>query len=197
MAEKPNTEVKLRRVRMLYPKCYKAETVKNDGGDGKPRYGAEFYFDKEADKEAIAQIKKAIKAAFEAKWPGEAVKLKFDNCALRDGDSDNCGRTGDLYKGHFYLSANRAESQGPVPVFRGQQQLLTDDGTIYGGCYVHAMIRFYAMEAAAGRQVNCSLEGIKFAAHGEKIGAASATAKDFEDFDEDEDDGEGAPDQWE
>ena len=47
------------------------------------------------------------------------------------------------------------------------------ESLIYSGCYVHAVLDLWAQDNKWGRRVNCTLQGVMFAADGENFGGSS------------------------
>ena len=67
---------------------------------------------------------------------------------------------------------------------------MKEDGIIYSGCYVNALIddSFYCYTNYSGG-VSASLLGVQFAGDGESFeGSRVADVKEFDEFDEDDDD---------
>ena len=72
----------------------------------------------------------------------------------------------------------------------GSENLVKEDGIIYSGCYVNALIddSFYCYTNYSGG-VSASLLGVQFAGDGESFeGSRVADVKEFDEFDEDDDD---------
>lgn len=119
-------------------------------------------FDKKADMEAI------IREAAVAKWGAKAdAYIK----SLRNGNFF-CWKDGDLkpdtagFPGNMSLKASNALQPR---VYNGNRQLLaTEDGTIYSGCYVHAIVEVYAWESkVGGRGISATIHQVMFAKDGE------------------------------
>lgn len=189
MAEKSQVgEVRLENVRLSFcDALFEAEEVKG----GKPRFGSNFLVDPstESGKKNDAKIRAAIKAVREEKWGEDGPKLKPNLLAYRDGDDESW----DGYAGMWYVSASRAEKLGPpVVVDRNPKIALTaKSGKPYAGCYVNAIVRFWAQDDAEyGKRVNATLEAVQFFKDGDGFGATRVDAtKAFDDFG---DDGEGS-----
>lgn len=180
-----NLRMRLDNVRVDWPNLFKGQQYQ---GTGAYRCGATLIIP--PDHSQFPAVQAAIKAAAETKWKDKApAKLKAaqakDNVCLRDGDL----KTGsDGYAGNFYISASckgdEVEERCEKPaVYDAQRQKVTDpkDNPIYRGCYVNAVVEFYAMDQY-GDQVNCKLVGIQFRADGDAFGSAPARADDFEDM---------------
>lgn len=188
MAEKSQVgEVRLENVRLSFcDALFEPEIVRG----GKPRYSSNFIIDPstESGKKNDAKVKAAIKAVREEKWGPDFPKLKADQLAYRDGDEESW----DGYEGNWYVSTSRAEKLGPpVVVDRNPKiQLTQKSGKPYAGCYVNAIVRFWAQDDQEfGKRVNCTLEAVQFFKDGDSFGATRVdAAKAFDDFGDDGED---------
>lgn len=165
----PKTEVRLERVRLSYPALFRPKSYEgNDEGNAK--YSASFIIDPDTPegKKAIAACEDAIDEAKFEKWGNKQPRIGDDKIALRDDkgeDTDN-----PEYEGMWYVSASNARR--PKVLDRDGRSPLTDeDGVVYGGCYVNAIVRFWAQDNKYGKRVNASLEGVQFVKDGEAFGA--------------------------
>lgn len=118
-------------------------------GAGRFRTGGKFLIEK-----GSAQAKlcwDAIKEVTEAKWKDKAQGIvdrliKKDDICLHDGDET----THEYQHGHYHLSANCAGSETaagaamPVILNAAAQRVGLDKNQIYRGCYVKALVEFYA-----------------------------------------------------
>lgn len=194
MAEKSQVgEVRLQNVRLSFSDAlFEPEKV----NDGKPRYSANFLIDPStpSGKENDAKIKKAIEACRVEKWGEDYPKLKSNLLAYRDGDDESW----DGYAGNWYVSSSRAEKLGPpVVVDRNPKIALTQkSGKPYPGCYVNAIVRFWAQDDKEfGKRVNATLEAVQFFKDGDPFGATRIDAtKAFDDFGDDDDAGSAGDD---
>lgn len=197
----PKLEVRLERVRLSYPALFRPKAFEGQGGRGKGRdrdddselkYGASFIIDPETPhgKKALDQCEDAIDEAKFIEWGNKQPSLKDDKLALRDDkgeDTDNpeC-------EGMWYVSASN--KRRPKVLDRDGRTPLTDeDGVIYGGCYVNAIVRFWAQDNKWGKRVNASLEGVQFVKDGEAFGAPPLSDDAFDPV-EDEGDSRGRRD---
>lgn len=186
-SEKSNVgEVHLKNVRLSFPALFEPEVMQGSDGKAKPRYKANFLIDKstphgEANHKAIIA---AIKAVRVEKWGEDYPKLKPNQLAYRDGNEENW----DGYEGHWYVSANSPETRPPLVIDRNRSRLSAKSGRPYAGCYVNAIVRFWAQDDKEfGKRVNCSLEGVQFFKDGEAFGAPQISEDRFESFDDDSD----------
>lgn len=183
----PNTNplrFRIDNVRVDWPELF---TGKQFNGTGNYRCGAQLII--EPDHPQFKQVENAIEKAAADKWKDKAAsrlkgaRLK-DNVALRDGDAK---AKFDGYAGNYYISASckgddeEAKCEKPT-VYDKFRNVVTEarQNPIYRGCYVNALVEFYAMDQY-GDQVNCKLIGIQFRRDGDAFGSAPARADDFED----------------
>lgn len=175
-------QVKLANVRLSYPSLFKKAQQQN----GDLKYQASFIFPKDDEK-----LKKALEKAYDEvcneKFNGKIPKFKGDRYPIRDGDDPkNTGEDrGPEYEGMFYINA---KSDKPPVLMDGKKNRLTeDDGTLYAGCYVNAIVTLYAVNKDDVKGVFVSLDGVMFARKGEAFGAAPISEEEFADFEDAED----------
>lgn len=182
------TRFRIDNVRADWPNLFKGEQYQ---GTGNYRCGVTLIIS--PDHPQYKQVEKAIETAAAEKWKDKApANMKAarakDNLCLRDGDTK--AATSDGYAGNFYISASckgaetEAECDKPT-VYTADRVKVTSpaDSPIYRGCYVNALVEFYAMDAY-GSQVNCKLVAVQFRKDGDAFGSAPAKADDFEDLSE-------------
>ena len=171
-------KVKLQNVRLAFPKLFKAEQV---NGEGDPQFSATFILPKNHPN--VPDIERAIEQVARDKWADKAdavlkkIKLERKTC-LNDGDlkADLDG-----YAGNLYINANNKTR--PYVIDRDKTQLNPDDGTIYAGCYVYAVIDVWAMDNNFGKRVCASLSGVQFYRDGDAFASSGiASADDFDDL---------------
>lgn len=172
-------QIKLTNVRLAFPDLFNATQI---NGDGDAKFRATFLISKE-DKKQIAEIEKAILQTATAKWgaKAEAViksirgnSMRFN---LRDGDEK---ADYDGYEGCMSLSAS--SKTRPYVADRDNSPLAESDGKPYSGCYVNALISFFAYDKQ-GKGISASLSGVQFSKDGDAFGGGRpATAADFDDL---------------
>lgn len=171
-------KVKLEKVRLAFPKLFKAEQV---NGEGEPRFSATFIFPK--DHPNVKDIENAILQVAKEKWADKAdvilkkVKAELKTC-LKDGDlkADLEG-----FVGNYFLNANNITR--PYVINRDKALLTADDGVIYAGCYVYALIDIWAMDNKFGKRICASLSGVQFYKDGDAFtGGGVASDADFDDL---------------
>lgn len=184
MSKDPCT-VTLKRVRLSYPHIFKPRAF-TDGAE--PAYQGAFLLDKDksSHQKQIDAVDEAIEAAKEKLWGNKPPKIKKRNIAFRDGDDP--GEDEEVRpenEGQMIVSARNYKR--PLVIDRDKSPLTEGDGVIYGGCYVDAIVRYWAQDYRGTSRVNCSLEAVKFNDDGDPFGAAPLTPDAFDD-DGDEDD---------
>lgn len=171
-------KVKLQNVRLAFPKLFKAEQV---NGEGDPQFSATFILPKNHPN--VKDIENAILQVAKEKWADKAdailkkVKAELKTC-LKDGDlkADLEG-----FAGNYFLSASNKTR--PYVINRDKTQLTPDDGVMYAGCYVYAVIDIWAMDNKFGKRICASLSGVQFYKDGDAFtGGGIASDDDFDDL---------------
>jgi hypothetical protein len=197
------SKVILKNVRISFPRLFKAEGFQ--GSDQNKKYSANFILDADnpEHKKAIKQLKAAIDAVgsekFGKKWKGgdmtvKGYCLKSADESLQDekfvSDVDIEDNDGNMpsYAENAYL-VGASETKRPTVVGRDKTPLTEEDGVIYGGCYVTAIINLWAQDNSYGKRVNANLLGVQFKKDGEAFATSeSVNEDDFDDDFEDDDD---------
>lgn len=182
-----NQVVRLKNVRLSYPKLAKAEQyVSNGKPSGKPRFSASFQV--EPGSETYKAIEAAIKQAAADRWGKDAdKKLK----GLRGNSNKFCWVDGDTKddesaEGKWILTSHRAESQGRPGIYAKDRSQLApgDEQFPYAGCYVNAMVEIWAQDGE-NTGIRCTLLSVQFKADGEAFaGGRKPSADDYEDEEE-------------
>lgn len=145
------------------------------------KYSTQLLIDK-SDKETLAKIKAAIKAAVEggkSRLANSKGKIPRDlKMPLHDGDTE---RDGTEYEGMFYFNASTKNK--PVICDR-RRQAITDRSEVYSGCYANVAVNFYAFSKGGSAGIAAGLLGIQKVRDGEQLGGSSVSAGDFEDLGE-------------
>lgn len=177
-----STKVVTGKVRLSYARLFEPYSVNGS----EPKYSVCLLIPK-SDKETIAKIKAAQKAAAEAgkdKFNGKVpANLKT---TLRDGDEDADTVANPEYAGHYYI--NVSSKQKPGVVDRDLNPIL-NAGEVYSGCYARASINFFAYNTAGNKGISASLNNIQKLADGDVLGGAGSSPEaDFgDDFDDADD----------
>lgn len=184
-ASKTAGQITLKNVRLSFPELFQAKAI--DGG--KLRYTANFLIPKD-DKVQLKAVKNIIDQITAEEFGGKA--LPADKLPFRDGDEKEY----DGYAGHYAISAaKQAELGRPTVVDRDKTPLAAEDGKPYPGCYVNAIVRFYALNGKSakkpngyGKRICASLEVVQFAKDGEPFGAPKANLDELPDMEDGGDD---------
>lgn len=169
-------KVNLNNVRLTFPQLFDAKQV---NGQGDPKFSAAFLIPR--DHPQLGAVKEAIKAAADAKWGAKALEVlkalqASDKLALHDGDAKS---EYDGYAGNFFVNASNKIR--PLVIGQQREPLTAADGKPYSGCYVNAIVEFWAQDNQFGKRVNASLLGVQFVKDGERLaGGGVAAADDFE-----------------
>jgi hypothetical protein len=167
-------EVKIKKARVSFPFLHKQ--------DDEGKFRAALILDPATPegKQAITDIEAAMAQVKTAKW-GAKVPPKLKISCLKDGDAE--GRP--EFAGKMLCQASNTVQPG----------LYDSDGSVldalsgkpYGGCYVHAIVDVHAWDNTNGKGVRASLQGVKFAAHGDAFaGGTKADVSAFDGFGDDE-----------
>lgn len=147
------------------------------------KYSTQLLIDK-SDKETLAKIKAAIKAAVEggkSRLANSKGKIPKDlKMPLHDGDTERKGVA--EYQGMIYFNASTKNK--PVICDR-RRQAITDRSEVYSGCYANVAVNFYVFNKGGSAGVAAGLLGIQKVRDGEQLGGSSVSAGDFEDLGED------------
>lgn len=173
-------EVKLNNVRLSFESVFKKKRFGED--DANPKYAATFLMDKRKQRDLIDSCWDAIDDAKYAEWGDKQPSIREDKLALRDGDDESY----DGYEGCMFVAAR--SDRRPKVFDRDKTPLTEEDGRIYSGCYVNAVVRFWPQNNKWGKRINASLEGVQFVRDGDAFGPPPLSD---DAFDELPDDGEG------
>ena len=167
----------LKNVRLSFPSLF--QKAKFNGAETK--YEATLLLDKEAHADIIKEIQKGI--AEKIKTDLKGAKLGADKICLRDGE--DAGYDG--YEG--CMSFKAANNKRPLVIDRDKTPLTEEDGKIYSGCYVNAIVELWSMNNEYGKRVCGNLLGVQFFRDGEPFAASgeSAGVDDFDSFEDDND----------
>lgn len=194
-------KLKLRKVRVSFADgLFKAKAM--EAGQT-PKFGADFLLVPGSTVHVVAADNKetpidplqALLAVANETWKGKGAEmlqaLEASKKCLRDGNKrmNKQGEAYDDYKGLLYFSAKNKRQ--PALFNLARQPVTSDDGTIYSGCYVTAVIDLYGLADPKKKGVHASLLGVQFTGHGEAF-AGSGSRADESDFD-DLSDGASAP----
>lgn len=173
MASEKSTKVITGKALFCYVNLIKP-TAMNEGDT--PKYNCAVLIPK-TDKETIAKINNAIKAATQeglAVFGGKAPAKM--NSPLRDGDEE---RPDDpAFAGMMFLNPKSLVKPGIVD--RNLQEIIDPD-EIYSGMYGRASLVFYAYSKAGNKGIAVGLNNIQKLEDGERLGGGSSPSEDFGD----------------
>ena len=173
-------QIRVKNARLSYPNLFKPRA----GDEGKePKYSACFILAKTDPQ--VAEIKALCQKVALEKFGGK-IPAGLKQC-LRDGAEK--ADTGGFDESVMFFNA--ASKNRPPVVGRQKEPLDGSNGRPYGGCYVNAIVDFYAINNPGdkgGKRVCCEVNAVQFWADGEPFGSAPVDAAKA--FDAAEDDGE-------
>lgn len=170
--------IKLNNVRLSFPSLFKPAVF--NGVEGK--YEATFLIPK-SDKAVKAQLDAAIKALLVE----NKAKVPADKICLKDGDESEY----DGYAGNWSIKASNKDLKGRIRDRNPKVILLEDDGKIYAGCRVNAMVEFWFQNNNYGKRINANLLGVQFFEDDKPFGTGGSNVdldNEFETFEELSDD---------
>jgi hypothetical protein len=173
-------KVKLQNVRLSFPSLFN----KAKFNDQETKFEATFLLHKDEQADLIAKIEAQLDAVAKEHFKGKVPKgLKL---CLADGDEKEY----DGYENHMSLKA--ASNKRPTIIDRDKTPLAEDDGVVYAGCYVNAIVDFWVQDNSWGKRINSNLLGVQFFKDGDGFGAGDTdVTNDFDAFDDFEDDDDG------
>jgi hypothetical protein len=138
------------------------------------------------DKKEHAAVIKEIQAEMTRLCKDELKSklLPEDRLCLKDGDD---GEREEL-QGKMYIKASTKKR--PLVLNRDKTPLTEEDGVIYPGCMVNAIVNLWAMSNEFGKRINSQLEGIMFWKDNEPFGSPSIDVNEFDAFGDAPDDEE-------
>jgi hypothetical protein len=169
-------------VRLAFPDLFEATQVQ---GTGTPSYRATFLVP--ADGQTRKKVDTIIKQLAKDTWKDKAEKIlaSVDGIPNKICWIDGNKRAYDGYEDNWALSATRRTTAGrPTVVDVDRSPLQADDGKPYSGCYVNAIVKFWAQDNEHGKAIRCELLGVQFFKDGDSFGGGTKAADtdDFEDL---------------
>lgn len=149
------------------------------------KYGAQLLI--QPDSKSVDAVEKAIEEAAKQKW---AAKAESNLKAIRAGNKI-CMYDGDVkadYAGFEGMTVVSATSnRRPTVVGRDKAPLTEEDGIVYAGCYVNAVVDVWAQDNEWGKRINATLVAVQFVKDGESFGGgAQFSDDDFDDLSEED-----------
>ena len=170
-------KIKMQNVRLSFPSLFRRAVF---GGD-ETKFEGTFLLNKDDHAAKIAEINGAIESLLKDKNKGKP--LPADKICLKDGDFIDY----DGYTGSMSIKASSAKR--PMVIGTDRAPLTEEDGKVYAGCYVNAIIELWFQDNQFGKRVNANLLGVQFAKDGQPFGdGVSASVDDFDDLPDDMED---------
>ena len=163
-------KMRLDDVRLSFPNVFRRAVFAGE----ETKYGATLLLDKAAHAKPIRELLAAIASKVKTDLGG--VKLPADRLCLRDGDES-------AYDGYAGCVSLRASNNSrPLVLNRDRTPLTEDDGVIYAGCYVNAIVELWSQDNQWGKRINCNLLGVQFVRDGDPFGDGGrvASADEFD-----------------
>lgn len=166
--------IKLNNVRLSFPSLFQKSSF--DGNEGK--YEATFLFPK-SDKKMYNMVMEAIE---ECKVENKNTKVPDDKLCIIDGDTKE-------YDGYEGMWAVKGSNNKRITLLdRDKTQLAEEDGVLYAGCYVNAILEPWSQSNKYGKRINANLYGVQFVKDGEPFGDGNVdVTDDFDAFDDEDD----------
>jgi len=164
--------IRINNARLSFPSLFKKASF--DGKEGK--YEVSLLFPKTDTK-----TYETIIAAIEEAKKDSKVKAGSDKYFIKDGDNIDY----DGYEGMWVVKASNMKR--PIVINKDKTPITEEDGIVYAGCYVNAIIESWVQNNNYGKRVNANLLGIQFVKDGDAFGdgAKVADVDDFEELDDD------------
>lgn len=169
------SRIKMQHVRISFPSLFNTASF---GGEDTGKYEATFILDKKEHRVAIKEIEDGMKNQAKERLKGKLPPN--DKLCLKDGD--------DTERPEFegYMTVKASTKKRPLVIDRDKYPLTEDDGSIYAGCYVNAIITLWAQDNKYGKRINAQLDGVQFNNNGEPLGASGINVDEFDAFEDEE-----------
>lgn len=164
--------------------------AKQVNGEGKPAFSCCLLIP--PDHPQVKEIHEAMIAVAKEKWGAKAEALlkemaTKDRLALHDGNGKS---QYDGFPGNLFISA-RSQARPTIKDRDGKTPLTAQDGKPYAGCFVNAILEFWAQDNKFGKRINAQVRGVQFLRDGDAFSAATAASdEEFEDMSDGADAGE-------
>lgn len=162
-------------VRLAFPAIYEPKAMPNDP-NSKPAYGGKLIIkpggaNAKALEDAMRQVAKEH-PKYGSNWETilEDLIKKDRVCYVQGPYKDKNGDPRDGFEGMHYLSGRNEKLKPTVKDRFNQTVAEGHPGAPYAGCGVHAAVDIWAQDNGYGRRINCSFQGIMFAADGPAFG---------------------------
>lgn len=176
MSDTVSTTAKTPPALLCFPALFKPRQPREGQAQKEPRYEAIFVFDKKAQASAeFADMKKAILAAIESKWPGRSKDRDFLRglkLPLRKNtdrrDDKGVAKAGFEDPDGVFVSAWAKPEYPPPVVGVDPRQAITDPAKVWAGQIVRAEIRAFPFENSGNRGVAFNLNAVQVLGNGDR-----------------------------
>lgn len=166
-------KITLKKVRLSFPSLFKMGSF---GGESTGKYEATFILDKSEHKEVIQTLRTEITNLMKTELK---TKLASDRICLKDGDEIERLEFKDK------MTIKAATKKRPLVIDRDKSPLSEEDGKIYAGCYVNAIVSLWVQNNSYGKRINAQLDGVQFHSDGEPFGDSGIDVDEFDAFGDD------------
>lgn len=185
----------IKNARLSFPALF--SPVERTGDNGKVTLKYEASLLMPANDPQVKEIQRALQKAAIDKYGAKGAEIfkalwQAEKVCLRKGDKKRNTDSGEIlegYEGMYYVSAS--SKVRPTVIDRDRTPLAEGDRKPYSGCYVNAIVVFWAQTGQFGKRINCQLQGVQFVKDGDSFGGGRAASADEFDSLEDEFDGSG------
>lgn len=174
-----DNRVRLNNVRLSFAHLF-TPTAFAEGQQAK--FQASFLLDpsNKAHASKIKEIEQKIEALAKEKFRGK-IPNSLKKC-LKEGNDTGETSPYEGYEDMMYISAN--SNKRPVIIDRNRAPLQEEDGVVYSGCYVNAIIDLWVQNNQYGKRVNAEVKAVQFYRDGEAFtGRGVDVENEFEDLD--------------
>lgn len=163
--------------RVSFPNLFTPRAQKNQP-DGKKKYSVALLFKKDEDLTILKKAAAAVLAdkfgADREKWP-KKLKLPF----LDQGEQEYEG----YEKGCQFIRCNSDQKPGVV---NGRNEPISDESTVYPGCYGRATVRAFYYDNSGNKGVSFGLQNFQKTGDGEPLGGRMKAEDEFTPVDGDD-----------
>lgn len=172
-------------VRLSYVNLLEAKAI-NEGDE--PKYSVQLII-KKSDKETLAALKKARRAAYDADGGSKLKGIKYDKIhdTLRDADEefDTESEKPEL-KDCYFINVSAKTKPGIVKREDGLNVKTDDPEEVYSGVYAIVSLNFYAFNVGKNKGITAGLNNVMVLGYGDYLGGRASADADFGDIDFDE-----------
>jgi hypothetical protein len=151
-----------------------------------PKYGATFLLNPKKLLHAkwIKNIANEEARMIREAWGAAPKGLILEYCG--SGNDRTNQQTGEIYQGYEGMWFITCKNQNqPLVIDEHQVEIASNDKRAVAGMFVNASVNLYCQENKHGRAIRASVRGVMVLGYGEPFGN-HVTAKEFEDFDTDD-----------